>query len=162
MRLADAPVLPFEFGRLVSTIRRYADEIEGIPTVPRRPDLAPVRNELLRLQQSAAALESSYQKALPNLASSSPEKLAALNRLLFRTERSLVIDPGLPDRPWYRHRLYAPGKYTGYDAKTLPGIREAVEAGKQDEARQQAAQVVQVLHDLTGILADAQKILGEL
>jgi N-acetylated-alpha-linked acidic dipeptidase len=162
MRLADAPLLPFEFGRFVSTVRRYTDEIEALPGPSRKADLEPVRTEIAHLQEAAAALDTAYEKALPHLASSSPEKLAALNRVLFHAERSLIVDPGLPGRPWYRHRIYAPGKYTGYDAKTLPGIREAVEAGKQDEALQQTEQVVQVLRNLTGKVAEAQKLMGEL
>jgi N-acetylated-alpha-linked acidic dipeptidase len=162
LRLSDAPVLPFEFGRLVSTIRRYTEEIESIPNVSRKPDLAGVRAELTRLQQAAVALDAAYEKALPNLPAAAPEKLAALNRILFHSERSFIVDPGLPGRPWYRHRIYAPGKYTGYEAKTLPGIREAVEAGQPDEARQQADQVIQALRNLTGSVAEAQKLLGEL
>ena len=43
------------------------------------------------------------------------------------TERKLTSNNGLPLRPWYRHLLYAPGYYTGYGVKTLPGIREAIE-----------------------------------
>jgi N-acetylated-alpha-linked acidic dipeptidase len=71
----------------------------------------------------------------------------------------MTIDPGLPGRPWYTHRIYAPGKYTGYDAKTLPGIREAVEEGKTDEAIEQAGQVTQVLRKLNEQMLQAQKIL---
>src|SRR5208282_4884433 len=112
--------------------------------LPGKPDLAAVRGEMTRLQKAATDLNADYTRALPNLGSASPDKLATLNRILFRTERALTIDPGLPGRPWYRHRIYAPGVYTGYAAKTLPGIREAVEAGKADEAQQQAAQLVQV------------------
>jgi N-acetylated-alpha-linked acidic dipeptidase len=162
MRLADAPVLPFEFGRFVSTVRRYTDEIEALRGTPKKTDLTAVRSETARLEEAAAALDSAWQIALPHLASASTEKVAALNRILFHAERTLIVDPGLPGRPWYRHRIYAPGKYTGYDAKTLPGIREAVEAGNQDEARQQTEQVVQVLRDLTAQVAEAQQLMGEL
>jgi N-acetylated-alpha-linked acidic dipeptidase len=162
MRLADSPVLPFEFGRFATTIERYADEIEKLPGTAKKPDLAAVRTEIARLRQTAAVLDAAYMHALPNLASTPPEKLAPLNSILFHTERALTIDPGLPGRPWYRHRIYAPGVYTGYEAKTLPGIREAVEAGKPDEAREQAAQVVQVLRALNDRIAEAAEILNQL
>jgi N-acetylated-alpha-linked acidic dipeptidase len=51
---------------------------------------------------------------------------AAVDTALIATERAL-LGPGLPGRPWYRHELYAPGQYTGYDVKTMPAIREAIE-----------------------------------
>jgi N-acetylated-alpha-linked acidic dipeptidase len=72
----------------------------------------------------------------------------------------MVPEPGLPGRPWYRHRIYAPGQYTGYDAKTLPGIREAVETNRIDEAREQADEVADVLRTLTGEVVQAQKMLA--
>ena len=68
----------------------------------------------------------------------------------------------MPGRPWYRHLIYAPGVYTGYAAKTLPGIREAVEAGKTDEAREQAGRVVQVLGALNDQITQATAVLGRL
>jgi N-acetylated-alpha-linked acidic dipeptidase len=162
MRFADAPVTPFEFGRFVSTIRRYVEEIQALQGQVQKPYLAGVRTEVTRLQESAMAFNEALARALPKLGPAPPEKLAALNRILFRTERALTLDPGLPGRPWYRHRIYAPGRYTGYDAKTLPGIREAVEAGKPDEAREQADQVVQVLRALNDQLIEATKLTEQL
>jgi N-acetylated-alpha-linked acidic dipeptidase len=159
MRFADSPVLPFEFGRFVSTLRRYTDEIDRLTP---KVDLAPVRNQLARLQTSATELNAAYARALPNLGSAAPAKLMTLNRILFRTEPALALDPGLPGRPWYRHLIYAPGVYTGYAAKTLPGIREAIEAGKPDEAREQAARVVQVLGALNEEIAQATLLLSQL
>ncbi len=135
MRFADAGLLPFEFGRFASTVQRYTDEIDGLPTVVPKTDLTAVRTEIARLNTTAMDLDAAWGRALPNLGAAPSAKLAALNRILYRTERMLTLDPGLPGRPWYRHRIYAPGVYTGYAAKTLPGIREAVEAGKSDEAR---------------------------
>ncbi len=162
MRFADAPVLPFEFGRFVSTIQRYTEEIDNLPSLAPKPDLTALRGEVARLQKTAMDLNTAYDRALPNLGAAPPEKLAALNRILFRTERALTVDPGLPGRPWYRHLIYAPGVYTGYAAKTLPGIREAVEAGKSDEAREQAARVVQVLSSLNDRIGQAAAILNQL
>src|SRR5207248_5703063 len=59
--------------------------------------------------------------------------LARVNRALIRAERDLIEPTGLPDRPWYRHVVYAPGLYTGYGVKTIPGVGEAV--GRGDYAR---------------------------
>jgi N-acetylated-alpha-linked acidic dipeptidase len=146
----------------VSTLRRDTEEIDRQPSRAPKPDLTAVRNQLARLQTAAVDLDAAYARALPNLGSAPPEKLAALNRILFHTERSLALDPGLPGRPWYRHLIYAPGVYTGYAAKTLPGIREAVEAGKADEAREQAARVVQVLGALNDQIVQATSLLSQL
>ena len=99
MRFADAPLVPFEFGHLASTISRYVDEIQGLQNTPRQPYLAGVRAEVARLQKTAAALDLAEMRALPGLASASPDHLAAINRILFRTERSLTMDPGLPGQP---------------------------------------------------------------
>jgi N-acetylated-alpha-linked acidic dipeptidase len=156
MRLADAPVLPFEFVRFTAAINRYLSEIDQF----RRVDLTGVRRELARLEQASTELDLTYAHAAPQLGSAAPVKLEALNRILFHTERAMAPEPGLPNRPWYRHRIYAPGQYTGYDAKTLPGIREAVEANRIDEAREQADDVAEVLRSLTGQVEQAQKILA--
>ncbi len=162
MRLADAPILPFEFGRFGATVSRYLDEIEKPPIGGRRVDLTSVRSEMSRVLRNAAAFDAAYAHALPRLASASSASLAALDRILFQTERALASDPGLPGRPWFRHRIYAPGKYTGYEAKTLPGIREAAEAGNAEEEREQAEQVVEVLRGLNERIEQAQKLMGEL
>ena len=60
---------------------------------------------------------------------------AALNRLLYSSERAFKYDPGLPKREWFKHLIYAPGFYTGYGVKTLPGIREGIEQKAWDEPR---------------------------
>jgi N-acetylated-alpha-linked acidic dipeptidase len=160
MRLADSPVLPFQFGRFAATVGRYLDEIEKLPNQKRKPDLSKVRAEVALLTKTSAAFDTAWNHAQPKLAGASAAKLAPLNQILFHSERELTLDPGLPGRPWFRHRIYAPGMYTGYAVKTLPGIREAVEAGKPDEAEAQAKQVVQVLRALNDQVEQASKLLG--
>ena len=54
-----------------------------------------------------------------------------------RAEQSLTRSEGLPRRPWFRHQIYAPGFYTGYGVKTLPGVREAIEQKNWTEGNQQ-------------------------
>jgi N-acetylated-alpha-linked acidic dipeptidase len=58
-----------------------------------------------------------------------------------QTERALTSPEGLPDRPWYKHQIYAPGLYTGYGVKTLPGIREAVDAKNWGLAMQESLKI---------------------
>ncbi len=163
LRLANAEVLPFEFTRLASTVGRYIDEIEThldemrtatkaenqrirsgayeaawdprdgwIVPEPKAPvphlNFAPLRNALASLEESAAAWAAAQDTAAGG---------AELDRLLYGTERLLTRSQGLPRRPWFRHHIYAPGFYTGYGVKTLPGVREAVEQRDWDEASEQ-------------------------
>ena len=67
-------------------------------------------------------------------------------------ERDLIEPAGLPDRPWYRHVIYAPGLYTGYGVKTIPGVREAVDSGNTARAAEQATLVVSALQRATRTL----------
>ena len=68
-----------------------------------------------------------------------------LNALLQGMEQKLTDARGLPGREWYRHFVYAPGRLTGYGVKTLPRVREAIDAGRWDEANQYAVITAGVL-----------------
>ncbi len=167
MRLADAGLLPFEFSRLAVAVNIYLDEIgrlgeHGKPDNKNKVNLDAPRRATAKLTQAAEDLRKAYARATGKLATASPAKLAAVNRILMNTEHDLTLDPGLPGRPWYRHRIYAPGRYTGYSVKTLPGIREAVEAEKPVEAAEQAKQVAQVLDTLADHIREAAKLLEKL
>jgi N-acetylated-alpha-linked acidic dipeptidase len=74
-----------------------------------------------------------------------PEAQKALDELLYTSERTFIRKEGLPLRPWYAHQLYAPGYYTGYSVKTLPGIREAIEERRFDEAQVQIGAAAQAI-----------------
>ena len=60
-----------------------------------------------------------------------------VNAKLKDLEKALLSDSGLPRRPWFKHQIYAPGFYTGYGVKTLPGVREAIEQKNFEEAQEQ-------------------------
>ena len=125
LRLADADVLPFEFTNAADAIGSYVDEIDKMPK--EAVDLKPLKAAVEKLKASAE----NYSKA--GLA---PDK-KSLNRLLIQSERKLLSDAGLPRRPWFRHQIYAPGFYTGYGVKTIPGVREAIEQKNWAEANAQ-------------------------
>lgn len=82
-------------------------------------NFAPLKNALDELEQAAGSYADVVASGLP--ASESE------NRLLYTSERELTRDDGLPGRPWFTHYIYAPGFYTGYGVKTIPGVREAIE-----------------------------------
>jgi len=81
------------------------------------------------------------------------QRISELNTFLLATEMAFLEERGLPGRPWFRHQLYAPGFYTGYGVKTLPGVREAIEKGDVEEARLMAARLWQGLERARGLLA---------
>ena len=83
------------------------------------------------------------------------QTLGEVNRLIMQAERELLDERGLWRRPWYRNLVYAPGYYEGYAAKTLPGVREAMEAGEWDVARTQAGMLVEALGRAATVLTNA-------
>ena len=86
-----------------------------------------------------------------------PEKLIRVNEALEHAERTLLLSDGLPHREWYRHQIYAPGLYTGYGVKTIPGVREAVDAKRWEEANQQAKRVAQALRAMCAQVEEATR-----
>jgi N-acetylated-alpha-linked acidic dipeptidase len=133
---------------------------------PRRPTVAPQREDVpphlnfAPLQNAAEALAHSaehYRKALAaaNLDGSATDKLQALNASLIESERKLTNDEGLPRRPWYKHLIYAPGVYTGYGVKTVPGVREGIEQKHYAEADQEIVRVAKALQDEATLIETA-------
>src|SRR5439155_1863183 len=80
--------------------------------------------------------------------------MARINRALIMAERDLIEPAGLPDRPWYRHVIYAPGLYTGYGVKTIPGVREAIDSANFTRAAEQAGMVIRALQRATRTLSE--------
>src|SRR5262249_47572555 len=95
--------------------------------VPPFLNFAPLDNALVKLQASARSYNRTLAKLRERTGPLGAEQRNRLNDLLRDTEHQMLSDTGLPRRPWYRHLVYAPGFYTGYGVKTLPGIREAIE-----------------------------------
>jgi N-acetylated-alpha-linked acidic dipeptidase len=120
------------------------------PLVLRGPLPDPPNFDFSALDQAIAALQTAAVKfnlAQMRAGQLSPENAAKINKELARTERKFLNPAGLPRRPWVEHVLYAPGWYTGYGVKTLPGIREAIEDGRYDEAKQQMVIVVHAIQE---------------
>lgn len=154
MRMADAPLLPFEFGEFANTVRRYVDEIQKM--AGNKVSLQPVLDQLAKTDANAKAYEAAISGSA---ASTDPAKLARVNEDLIETERALTLSKGLPGRDWYRHQIYAPGLYTGYGVKTLPGLREAVEGSRWEEANLEAQDVAQVLDRMNQRIEGATRLL---
>ncbi len=158
MRLADADVLPFEFTATAKTLRGYADEISALrkDTKDAPPlDLAPLSSAIDRLQKAADA----YDRVSARAVSLDASKRAQLNRLLYTSERAFKYDAGLPKREWFKHLMYAPGFYTGYGVKTLPGIREGIEQKVWDEPRKFIPIVAASIDKLTSQIDQATALV---
>ena len=78
----------------------------------------------------------------------------ALNQALRQAERALLIPEGLPNRPWFRHAIYAPGQYTGYAAVVIPGVNEAIDKHDLERTRQQIAVLAAALNRAAKVLED--------
>ena len=108
-------------------------------------DLAPLDKAAKALKQSALAYKAAYKaRAAAGFHMQAAQQLQ-LNALMGRMEQALSDPDGLPGRPWFKHMIYAPGMLTGYGVKTVPGVREAIEARRWTEANQYAAVTAKVL-----------------
>lgn len=139
LRLADAPVLPFQFTDTADTLMRYVVELEKLSSEKKdaNVDMAPVRNAVESLRRAGQAFEKAYGALgrTNTAALQARQELRALNQLLITSEQKLGNTEGLPRREWFKHQIYAPGFYTGYGVKTMPQIREGLEEGRFTEAQ---------------------------
>jgi N-acetylated-alpha-linked acidic dipeptidase len=139
---------------------------------PRRPTVPPMKEELpphlnfAPMQNAADALAKSaehYHHAWAHkqstLSETQAESLRALNQQLMQSERKLTNDDGLPRRSWYKHLLYAPGVYSGYDVKTVPSVREGIELKRYAEAEQEIGRVAKALQDESALIDAAAQLL---
>jgi len=149
---------------LASNTYRLADD----PTKPSRPptalksvphfNMAPLENAVDRLKQSARAYDTALAAKGAKQSETAKAKLIELAR---QTEQSLAVDVGLPGRNWYKNLIYAPGRYTGYAAKTLPGVREAIEEERWADVDRYAALTGAALDAYADRLDQGVRLMGE-
>jgi len=162
-KLADAMRLHSE--ALDKAIDAGAFTLADDPTrkwvAPEREDAAPaiafgpLDAAVDRLKASAAR----YDAAAADAAELTPDRRAQVDAILLGVEQSLTDERGLPGRPWYKHLIYAPGVLTGYGAKTIPGVREAIEGRRWSEADDYAARTAQVINACSDRLDKATALL---
>jgi len=186
LRLADADVLPFDFKAFQKTVATYLTEVTAL--IDNLRESTEVENQMLKEKRYVLAADptktfvapapkeevpfinfSNLQNAVTKLEKNTATfsdlyavkpnpNLASLNNLLFQSERKLLGE-GLPRRPWYKHTIYAPGFYTGYGVKTLPGVREAIEQRNFVEAQQQIEIVAKTIDAFNQQVEAANKLL---
>ncbi|MGA2777050.1 MAG: transferrin receptor-like dimerization domain-containing protein [Steroidobacteraceae bacterium] len=115
-------------------------------TVPPYMNFAPLKNSIELLQKSADR----YSRALANLSAQGSPAISApaletLNADLLRVSRLFLNPKGLPERPWFKNQVYAPGAYTGYGAKPIAAVREYMDQKKWKEAEGQVPQVAEIV-----------------
>ncbi len=160
VRLSDSTILPFDFNPLWRSIDTFTAEVEhDAQTRSGTLDLHELKQQIAQLNLAARGYDEELlawtRRAMPLPA----DRAAKVNEVLARAEQALLLPDGLPGREWYRHSIYAPGLYTGYGAKTLPGIREAEEAQRWDEANREAKRVAAALKALTVQVEEATRLL---
>ncbi|WBH16312.1 M28 family metallopeptidase [Sphingomonas radiodurans] len=119
----------------------------GAPAVVQRTpfiEFAALEEAVDRLRESASA----FDQALSDRgASLDPARRAKLSVQLRDIDQLLLDERGLPERPWYKNLAYAPGRFTGYGSKTLPGVREAIEERRFADANEYTERTAKVLTD---------------
>ena len=179
LRMADADGLPFDFMSLYKTIDAYSKDLITLLKTSREStelqnqiinsggykagedptkgyilpkvkadvpylDFSLLQNALHQLENSVDSLSVVFKNKIKSGSMS-----AAFNQSLYRAEQQLLNETGLPRRAWYKHTLYAPGAYTGYGVKTMPGIREAIEQRSWKEAQQQIESDAKIISNLS-------------
>jgi N-acetylated-alpha-linked acidic dipeptidase len=115
-----------------------------------------MENATEALTRSAADYRKALEQANSNGgAAMASASLADVNKLLIESERKLTNSEGLPNRPWFKHQLYAPGFYTGYAAKTVPAVREAIEQKQWKQADDAIVVVARVLQGEAELISSA-------
>jgi N-acetylated-alpha-linked acidic dipeptidase len=189
LRMANADVLPFEFSHFTKIVNGYKDEVitladnlrketnqhndfidKGVYALANNPkenmkvpdaktsvphfNFAPLENALENLEKQSMAFSKATQSGVTNI-----KNKAAVNAILKDMERALTKDHGLPKRPWYKHHIYAPGFYTGYGVKTLPGVREAIEQGEFNQVEEQINILATVINEFSSQIDKAISLM---
>jgi N-acetylated-alpha-linked acidic dipeptidase len=190
LRAANAELLPLRFSDLVAAVENYLHEVRTLldntrqnteqqhrliennffklAADPKETDLppdpepdvpylnfAPMENALARFKEAAQKFDQAAAKF------ENSKRIADANVLLQKMEQTLTTRQGLPGRPWFRHMIYAPGLYTGYGVKTLPGIREAIEQRRWSEAEEFIKIIAATLNAESEQLSKSRAILSE-
>ena len=145
LHMADADVLPFDD-------QAYAKEIGDYLDQARSRAVAKGLNLDFTAALAAASSFETAARAVRQRQLAPSANVTGLNRALASVEPALLIPAGLPGRPWYRHSIYAPGEFTGYEAVVIPGVNEAIDASDTTRAQTQLNLLAQALTRATAAL----------
>lgn len=155
INMADADVLPYDYATYGREIAAYLNSAEkkaqqvGLTGL----DFAPAQQAAQRLVTLGEQVKLKQQ----HLGDETTASLSGLNMQLRQVEESFLSQPGLPNRPWFRHTIYAPGEYTGYAAVVIPGVNEAIEAKDPNRAQEQMKVLTDAITRADGTLEGIAK-----
>jgi N-acetylated-alpha-linked acidic dipeptidase len=149
LRMADADVLPYDYVAYADAISSY------IEAAKKKASDRGLSLDFAAAQAAAARLSAAAQH-VHGLQVAASGDLVRLNLALRQAETDLLSEPGLPNRPWFRHTIYAPGEFTGYAAVVIPGVNEALDAKDAPRAAQQLTVLTQALDRAARTLNSAQ------
>jgi len=147
LRMANADVLPYDYenyGREILVYLESARTKSKDRFGDKSPDFSAAVESARRLQEAGSRMLQKERKI--------PLTPDRMNATLRETERALLIPEGLPNRPWFRHAIYAPGEYTGYAAVVVPGVTEAIDRGDLHRTEQQIATLTAALNRAVQVL----------
>jgi len=146
LHMADADVLPYDYvnyGKEIAAYLETAKKKAG-PAMDFGPAMA------------AAARFSAAASAVGKRQTAPSGDLVKLNLALRDTETAFISEAGLPNRPWYRHTIFAPGEFTGYAAVVIPGVNEAIDAKNVSLAVKQLAVLTDAIDRAAAVLEGAE------
>ena len=128
-------------------------------------NFAPLKNGVEAIKKSAERYQAAFAKWQTSGTDLPAQTATALNAELIQIQRTFLAEKGLPERPWFKHQVYAPGAYTGYGAKPIAAVREYMDQEKWKEADAQVPMVGQVLENVAGAIGkaadDLEKAVGQ-
>lgn len=150
LHMADADVLPYDYEIYGKEIQSYIDQAQDKAKKmlgANAPDFSKATAAAKRFEQAGAKVLAMQQHP--------GNDTTRLNETLLATERALLLNKGLPERPWFRHAIYAPGQYTGYAAVVIPGVNEAIDAKNAQVTAEQLQALTEALNRAAGALEGA-------
>jgi N-acetylated-alpha-linked acidic dipeptidase len=188
MRLADADVIPYQFGDQAETIHGYVTEVKKLAetmktqiakqnqaiadgayaaaadpqktSVPPTVQAMPPALDFATLEKASADLTAAAAAYDKALEAHAGSAATGLNTELLQTERVQLDPAGLEHRPWFQNMIYAPGFYTGYGVKTLPAVRESIEQKEWSIVPGEIARTAAAIEREVDVLQAATKMLG--
>ena len=148
LRMADADVLPLDY-------REYGEEVGAYIDAAQKKAQTQFGVRAVNFDSAVRAAQRFAEAGAKVLREQKnpPDDATSLNNKLRRAERALLIPDGLPNRPWFRHAIFAPGQYTGYTAVVLPGINEAIDRSDLARTRDEVAALSAALNRATKLLS---------
>ena len=152
LRMADVDALPYDFAQYGTEIATYIEKAEE-----RAKDVFPGKTPDFRPALAAAQRLAAAGAKLAERQKHPTGPMAALNLRLLQADRGLVLEHGLPGRPWFRHAIYAPGRRAGYAAAVIPGVNDSIDDKDFAATQKQILALTEALNRAAGILESAAR-----